>query len=105
MAHSYTLNNLLDCLLRDDGGELHVLAENPPFINVRKDQVSIGSASITNDNIADLLYNLATVDQMQELNACGDVHFIYLFRNWARFSIVASVAHGDFSIKIKNLGR
>jgi len=105
MAHPYTLNNLLDCLLRDDGSELHVLAESPPFIDVRDNRVSVGAASITNDNIADLLYNLATVDQMRELNACGDVQFIYLFRNWVRFSIIASNAQGAFSIKIKNLGR
>ena len=105
MARSYTLSHLLDCLMRDDGGELHVLAESAPFIRLHDDQVSVGPASITNDNIADLLYNLATVDQMKELNACGDVHFIYLFRNWARFSIAASIAHGAFSLKIKNLGR
>jgi Tfp pilus assembly ATPase PilU len=105
MARSYSLNHLLERLLGGAAGELHVLPESPPYLVVRDDRVAMGSVSITNDNIADLLGKLATVDQMRELNACGDVQFIYLFRNWVRFSIVASIAHGDFSIRIKNLGR
>jgi len=48
---------------------------------------------------------LATVDQMKELNACGDVRFIYLFRNWVRFAVTASVTYNKFSIKITSLGR
>jgi Tfp pilus assembly ATPase PilU len=105
MARSYTLNHLLERLLCDDASELHVLAESPPFVIVYNERIAVGSASITNDNIADLLYNLATIDQMKELNACGEVQFIYLFRNWIRFSIIASIAQSDFSIKIRNLGR
>jgi Tfp pilus assembly ATPase PilU len=106
MARSYTLGNLLDRLLRETAAELLILADNPPFIIGRNDRVAVGSTSITNDNIADLLNHLATVDQMRELIKCGDVHFIYLFRNWVRFSVIASIAPSNaFSITIKNLGR
>ncbi|HWC60295.1 MAG TPA: hypothetical protein VHC44_11430, partial [Verrucomicrobiae bacterium] len=76
MARSYTLNHLLERLLNDDASELHVLPESPPFLIVRDERITVGPLSITNDNIADLLYNLASVDQMKELNACGDVQFI-----------------------------
>jgi hypothetical protein len=64
-----------------------------------------GPMSELEDNVAQLLYNMSTVDQMKKLNACGDVQFLYLFRNWARFAVTASVAHEKCNIKIKNLGR
>ena len=105
MANLYRINGLLDHLLREDASELDIVAESPPSILVQNERVAVGSASITNDNVANLLYNLATVDQMRELNICGDVRFIFLFRNWARFSIVASTACDALSIKIKYLGR
>ena len=106
MGRLYTLNSLLEHLLREGAGELHIFSERPPQIIIKDEGVAIGPASITNENIAELLYNMATVDQMKELNACGDARFIYLFRNWARFGVTASVAHDNtFSIKIKNLGR
>ena len=92
-------------MLRENASELHILAGKPPFIILREEQIAVGPATITNDNIADLLYNMATVEQMKELNACGDAQFVYLFRNWARFAVSASVGHSTFSVKIKNLGR
>jgi Tfp pilus assembly pilus retraction ATPase PilT len=106
MARSYTIGNLLEHLLREGASELHILSESPPFIIRRNEEVAIGAASISNDNIAELLHNMATADQIKELNACGDARFSYLFRNWVRLGVSASVAHNNtFSIKIKNLGR
>lgn len=106
MAHLYTLNSLLEHLLREGASELHLSSERPPQIIIKSEEVAVGPGSITNDNIAELLYNMATVDQMKEPNACGDARFIYLFRNWARFGVTASVAQNNtFSIKIRNLGR
>lgn len=102
----YTIANLLEHVLREGATELHIFAEKPPSIIGGDEEVAIGPASITNDNIAELLYNMAMVDQMKELNACGNARFIYLFRNWARFGVTASVAHNNtFSVNIRNLGR
>jgi hypothetical protein len=81
------------------------LAGRPPFVIVREEQVALGAASISNENITELLCNLATVEQMKEFNACSDAQFIYLFRNWARFGVSASLAHRIFRIKIRNPGR
>jgi Tfp pilus assembly pilus retraction ATPase PilT len=105
MARLYTITNLLEHVLRENATELHIFTGKPPFILIRQEQIAVGPDSMTNDNIADLLYNLATVDQMRELNACGDAQFLYLFHNWARFAVSASIAHSTFSVKIKNLGR
>ncbi|GEM_PF-6899466 len=102
----YTIDNLLEQLSREDAGELHILSEEAPIIMRRDEQVAVGPASITTDNITELLYCIATVGQMKELNACGDARFIYLFRNRVRFGVTASVARNKtFSIKIRNLGR
>jgi Tfp pilus assembly pilus retraction ATPase PilT len=106
MGRLYTLNSLLEHLLREGASELHLSSERPPQVIIKDEEVAVGRGGITNDNIAELLYNMATVDQMKELHACGDARFIYLFRNWARFGVTASVAHNNtFSIKIRNLGR
>lgn len=105
MARLYTVANLLEHVLRENATELHIFTGQPPLILIRQEQIEVGPDTITNDNIADLLYNLATVEQMRELNACGDAQFVYLFHNWARFAVSASIAHSTFSVKIKNLGR
>ncbi|HXT10120.1 MAG TPA: hypothetical protein VN873_01050 [Candidatus Angelobacter sp.] len=105
MALLYTIGNLLERLLREKAGELHISTGRPPLIILCDEQVAVGAVGITNDNIADLLYSLATVEQMKELNTCGDAQFVFLFRNWARFAVSASVAHSDFNLKIRNLGR
>lgn len=106
MARFYTINNLLDQLLREGGSELRILAETPPLIILPDRQITMDAVCITEENITELLYNMATVEQMKELKTCGDVHFIYLFRNWVRFAVTASVAHNNrSSIQIKNLGR
>jgi len=105
MARLYTVTNLLEHVLRENATELHIFTGHPPFILIHRDQIAVGPETITNDNISDLLYNLATVEQMRELNACGDAQFVYLFHNWTRFAVSASIAHSTFSVKIKNLGR
>lgn len=105
MARLYTITNLLEHVLRENATELHIFTGRAPFILIRQERIAVGPETITNDNIADLLYNLATVEQMRELNACGETQFVYLFHNWARFSVSASVAHSTFGVKIKNLGR
>lgn len=105
MPRLYTVNNLLEHVLRENATELHIFTGKPPFILIRQEQIAVSPATITNDNIAILLYNLATVEQMKELNACGDAQFVHLLRNWARFAITASITHSTFSVKIKNLGR
>jgi len=105
MRRLYTVDNLLEHVLRENATELHLFTGKPPFILIHREQIAVSPATISNDNIANLLYNLATVEQMKELNACGDAQFVYLFRNWARFAVTASIAHSTFSVKIKNLGR
>ena len=104
MARMYTVTDLLEHVLRENAAELHIFTGRPPFILIRDERIAVGPATITNDNIADLLHNLATVEQMRELNECGDAQFVYLFRDWARFAVSASIAHSTFSVKIKNLG-
>lgn len=106
MGRLYTLNSLLEYLLRERASELLLSSELPPQMTIKNEEVAVGPARITNDNIAELFYNMATADQMKELNACGDARFIYLFRNWVRFAVTASVAQNNaFSIKIRTLGR
>jgi Tfp pilus assembly ATPase PilU len=105
MVLSYTLNGLLEDLLREGASEMHLSSERPPQMLIMNEAVAVGSGSITNDNISDLLYNLASVHQMKELNACGDVRFVYLFRNGARFLVIASMTRNVFSITIKDIAR
>jgi len=105
MARLYTIASLLEHLLRENASEFHIFTGKPPFIVLQDERLAVGSADITNDNIADMLYSLATVEQMRELNACGDAQFVFLFRNWARFGITACVGHNTSSLKIRNLGR
>ena len=53
----------------------------------------------------ELLRNITTVQQLNELHPCGDAHFIYLFQNCARFAVAASMKGETLNVKIKNLAR
>ena len=80
-------------------------AGEAPVMMVRDETVSIDVPAMTADNVAELFQSVATREQLQELQKCGDISFIYVFQNSTRFAITATMQFEAFALTIKSLGR
>src|SRR2546430_1276459 len=105
MAGMYCMEDLLELVLRERAEELRLQVEHPPLMMVQGVSRAIDVAAVTTDNVTELFQTIATANQLKELRACGEIHFIYLFRNSAQFSVTASMQHEAFGVKIRNLNR
>ena len=105
MAGMYCMRDLLELLLREGGEELHLLVDRPPTMIVRGEPLTIHVAALTTDQVAGLLESIASESEMRELRECGDIHFIYLFQNSARFAVTATLGREALNVNIKNLAR
>jgi len=105
MAGMYCMNDLLELVLREGAEELHLQIDKPPVMAVQGKPLAIDVPAVTADNVAELLQSIATEKQLGELRACGNIHFIYVFQNSARFSVTAAMQHEAITVKIRNLGR
>ena len=85
------------------GEELRLQVANSPVMTLRGEQRSLDLPVVTSDHVAELFRTIATDQQMEELEQCGNIHFIYVFENRARFSVTAVMQHQDLNLKIKNL--
>jgi len=99
------MEDLLEFVLRERADELHLRVEESPVMIVQGKPRAIEVPAVTADNVTELFQNVATANQLEELRACGEIHFIYLFRNSARFSVTASMQREAFDVKIRNLNR
>jgi Tfp pilus assembly pilus retraction ATPase PilT len=105
MAGMYCMDDLLNLVLRESAEELRLQVGEPPVMVLRGEPLAIDVAAVTRDNVTELFQCLATENQLKELHACGQVQFIHLFQNSARFSVTARVQHEAFDVNIKNLSR
>ena len=101
----YCMKDLLELSLRESARELRLRAGEAPVMMVRDETVSIDVPAMTADNVAELFQSLATGEQLQELQKCGDISFIYVFQNSARFAVTATMQCETFNLTIKSLGR
>jgi twitching motility protein PilT len=102
MAGMYRMNDLLDLMLEQQADELRIRTGRAPAMRVRGKQVPVDVGELTADNVAELFESVATEDQVQELDACGDIRFQYAFRNTIRLSVSATVRGDDFDLRIRN---
>jgi Tfp pilus assembly ATPase PilU len=99
------MSDLLKLVADEGAEELRLEPGRPPVLVLRgKPQVIEGSL-VTSDNVIELLRGIATEEQRRELDRCGDIHFTYVARNSARFSVRAGTQGENLSLRIKNLGR
>src|SRR6476646_11314143 len=103
MAGMYCMDDLLKLVLSERAEELHLQVDEPPVMIARGRGLAIDVPAVTTDNIIELFRSIATANQLKELRACGEIQFIYLFRNSERFSVTARAQDETFDVKIKNL--
>ena len=103
MAGLYSMADLLGLIEQHGAQELRIEAGKPPVLFVKGRARSLELPSPANDDIQQLFRSLATPEQIRELQACGDVRFLYSSSESARFNIAASLEGEQLSLQIRNL--
>lgn len=101
----YSMADLLTLVEREGAQELRLQVGKPPLMALRGQMRALDSVPLTHDNATELFRSLATVDQQQELQQCGDIRFVYVSQSSARFGVNAAIQQKEISLKIKNLTR
>ena len=105
MAGMYRMRDLLNLAAREEAAELRLEAGRPPVMLLRGKSQMIDGVLLTSDEVAELFRSIATEEQRRELDQCGDLCFIFVADNSARFSITAVLQGQHLSLTAKNLGR
>jgi Tfp pilus assembly pilus retraction ATPase PilT len=105
MAGMYSMKDLLELVVREGAEELRLQPGKSPVIVLRGELRTIDVRAVTTENVTELFRSVASEKQLEELHKCGDLHFIYLFQNSARFAVTAERQREDLNLKIRNLGR
>ena len=105
MAGMYSIKDLLNLVEQEGAQELQLQAGETPLIVLHGQRRKLDMAPLTSDNVTELFRSLATPEQLQELNLCGDIHFVYVSQNSARFAISAALRGDEVTLNVRNLGR
>lgn len=105
MAGMYCIRDLLELLIRERATELSIVSGRTPVFAANGEKLPIDVPELSRDEVMELLNSIATDEQKQELQRCGDVRFIHSFQNSVRFSIMASLSATGITLTIRNLGR
>ena len=103
MAGLYSMSDLLALMEQQGAQELRVEPGTPPLLFVQGRAKPLAVASLSNEDIKELFRSFATAEQARELQACGDVRFIYNSHSSARFNVAATVQGEQLTLQIRNL--
>ena len=103
MTGGYDMQDLLNLISIESAERLVLHVGKPPVVYLRGDEHLIEGPHVTQESAVELFQSLATPDQIRELNARGDIHFIYASPKAAKFGVAAQVEHDHISLEIRNL--
>jgi len=70
---------------------------------IHGESIAIDVPALTPEDVNELFQSVVTGEQLKELRKCGDIHFVYVFQNSARFGVTAKVERGAFDVKFRNI--
>jgi len=105
MAGMYCMDDLLELSLREGAEELRLRTSEAPVMVIQAESIGIDVPAMTTDEVVELFQSVANAEQLKELHACGDVHFIYVFEDSARFSVTAKMEREALEVNFRNISR
>jgi twitching motility protein PilT len=82
------IDHLFRYLKENEGSDLHLLAAQPPRIRVHGKLVDVeGWEPLSNEELKDILREIASGEQWEEYEDCGDLDFAYSLQGVARFRV------------------
>ena len=103
MAGMYCIYDLLELSLREGAEELRLRTSKAPIMVIQGESIAIDVPAMSTDDVTELFQSVATGEQLKELHACGDVHFIYVFEDSARFSVTAKMERDALDVNFRNI--
>ncbi len=79
------IHALFDALLEKKGSDLHLGVGYPPLGRVRGDLVPLRPGILTNEEIEEMLFEIASDDQIKTITGTLDLDFAYSYGEKARF--------------------
>jgi len=82
------IDALFQYLKENDGSDLHLLATRPPRIRIHGKLADVdGWEPLSDQAVREMLQEIATEEQWQDYEACGDLDFAYSLPGVARFRV------------------
>ena len=97
------INELLNRLMTMKGSDLHISVGCPPFYRVNGVLLNTGSEKLTPADTEELVKQIVTSEEIQEINDIGDLDLSYAVRNMGRFRINIFKQRGSYSIAIRSV--
>ena len=83
---NYTLLQLLDALVKQDGSDLHISANSPPRFRIDGKLHPLNTGSISPQDSSELCYSVLNEEQKKILESEREIDFSFSIQNTGRFS-------------------
>lgn len=97
------INDLLHKLMSMKGSDLHISVGCAPVYRVNGVLLNIGSDKLAPEDTENLVRQVTTDEQLQEINDIGDYDMSYAIQNLGRFRINIFKQRGSYSIAIRSV--
>lgn len=97
------INELLERLIMMKGSDLHISVGCAPYFRVNGILLNTGSESMTPEDTENLVKQLATEEQIKEINEVGDYDMSYAVSSLGRFRINIFKQRGSYSLAIRSV--
>ena len=97
------INELLNRLVSMKGSDLHISVGCAPYYRVNGILINTGSKKLTPEDTEELVKQIATQEQIEEINEVGDFDMSYAISSLGRFRINIFKQRGSYSIAIRSV--
>lgn len=96
-------NEMLNKLIDMKGSDLHISVGCAPIYRVNGVLINTGSEKLTPDDTENLVKQVTTSEQLNEINVIGDFDMSYAVQNLGRFRINIFKQRGSYSIAVRSV--
>jgi len=97
------INELLNRLVSMKGSDLHISVGCAPYYRINGVLINTGSQKLTPEDTEELVKQITTPEQIEEINEMGDFDMSYAVSSLGRFRINIFKQRGSYSIAIRSV--
>jgi twitching motility protein PilT len=97
------INELLNRLVLMKGSDLHISVGCAPYFRVNGILINTGSDKLTPQDTENLVRQIASEEQIKEINQVGDYDMSYAISNLGRFRVNIFKQRGSYSIAVRSV--
>lgn len=97
------INELLNRLVLMKGSDMHISVGCAPYFRVNGILINTGSDKLTPQDTENLVRQIASEEQIKEINQVGDYDMSYAISNLGRFRVNIFKQRGSYSIAVRSV--